>query len=330
MRFLIAHNFSTEEPVTQETIQIAIGATYGFLLGGVAGGLGYWWAIRLTPIHPPSPILNYKNRTALLSGLTGLLLAGFVVAMLEGDCQATAMVRPNPFWQVGRLFYHGILLWLLVVATITDLRDYLIPDEITLTGILIGVAGATVSGDLQMMHLWIDWNQEIPGVQGAYIPEWIKNHHHWHGLAWSVAGMATGAGLTWIVRVTSALILGRQALGFGDVTLMAMIGSFLGWQPTVCVFVLAPLCGIVLALATWVFTGRSFVPYGPYLAAAAVLVMFTWRWIWPPLKWTFGDWQSLALLAGISLTALLILLGVLRFYWSIPVKSTRQRDESSQ
>lgn len=316
--------------MTAETIHIAIIAACGFLLGGAAGGLGYWWAIRLTPITPPSPIVDSQSGMPLIAGLTGVLFAGFTLAMFVGDCQATTMVRPEPFWQVGRIFYQGILLWLLIVATITDLREYLIPDQITLTGIFVGVVGATVSGDLQMMHLWIDWNQEIPGVQGAYIPEWIKNHHHWHGLAWSLTGMVTGAGLTWIVRTTSALILGRQALGFGDVTLMAMIGSFLGWQPTVCVFVLAPLCGIVLALFTWIFTGRSFVPYGPYLAAAAVLVMFSWRWIWPPLRWTFGDWQSLALLAGISLTALLVLLGVLRFYWSIPVKSTRRDEESPQ
>lgn len=314
--------------MTEETIRIAIGAALGVLLGTFAGALGYRWAIRLTPTDPPAPVP--KNRMVLIAGLTGLLFAGFVVAMLAGECQATPMVRPTPFWKTGRIFYLGILLWLLVVATITDLRDYLIPDQITLTGIALAVAGATVSGDLQMMHLWIDWNQEIPGIKGAYIPEWIKNHQHLHGLAWSLTGMATGAGLTWIVRVSSALILGRQALGFGDVTLMAMIGSFLGWQPTVCVFVLAPLCGIVLALLTWIFTGRSFVPYGPYLAAAAVLVMFTWRWIWFPLKWTFGDWQSLALLAGISLAALILLLGVLRLYWSIPVKSPRRREETSQ
>jgi len=294
------------------------------LVGVLAGGLGYRWAVALTPLPSPEPDKPRTRPLGIVAILVGALLTAFVLAMLEGNCQATPMVRPAPFWQTGRVIYHGILIWLLVVATIADLRDYVIPDQITLTGILVGVAGAAASGDLQMMHLWIDWNQEIPNVQGAYIPEWIKNHHHWHGLAWSLAGLTTGAGLTWIVRAASTFILGRQALGFGDVTLMAMIGSFLGWQATVCVFVLAPLCGIVLALFTWILSGRSFVPYGPYLAAATCLVLFSWRWLWPPLKWTFGDWQSLAILAAVSVTALVVLLGVLRFYWSIPVKSTRR------
>ena len=58
-----------------------------------------------------------------------------------------------------------------------------------------------------MAHLWVDWNEEIPQIQGPYIPEWIKRHEHWHGLGWSTAGACVGAGLTAVVRkvATSAL-----------------------------------------------------------------------------------------------------------------------------
>jgi leader peptidase (prepilin peptidase)/N-methyltransferase len=292
------------------------------ILGAIAGGLAYCWAVKLTPL-PESNAPRWRQ--LVLAGIVGgLLIGGFTLAMLLFDCQKAEKVQPDPFWQYGRIAYHGILIWLLIAATITDLRDYVIPDQITIPGMALGILTATISGDLQMMHLWIDWNQADLFIDGAYIPDWIKNHHHLHGLAWSLAGLTAGAGLTWIVRWTSAMILGRQALGFGDVTLMAMIGSFIGWQPVVCVFLLAPICGIVLAILTWICTGRGFVPYGPCLAVATVMVLFTWRWIWEPLKETFGDGRSLAILGTAALVSLVVLLGILRFYWSIPVQSSRR------
>ena len=308
--------------MTDYLTEIAIWAAAAFLIGGIAGAMMQRWAVRLTPLNEPAPSLAFWNRPWPVAILSGSLTAALVVAMLSFHCQQTPMVRPDPLWRYGRAIYHSLLLWWLIAMTVTDLRDYVIPDEITWSGAVIGVFGATASGDLQMMHIWIDWNAEVPGLRGPDFPAWIAEHHHLHGLAWSLAGLATGAGLTWIVRWMSAAILGRQALGFGDVTLMAMIGSFLGWQPTVCVFLLAPLCGMILALATWIFTGRNFVPYGPYLGAGALVVLFTWRWIWEELKWTFGDWQSLAILGSAGVGALVLLLTILRFYWSIPIEKS--------
>ncbi len=172
--------------------------------------------------------------------VTGFLFAGYVIAYLHFHCQELAEVRPDDVWLYGRIIYQLILISLLVAATATDLRDFVIPDQITLPGALIGVAGATLSGQLQMVHVWVDWNQEIPGIAGPFIPDWLDPHRHLHGLVWSVAGAVCGAGLTWLVRFCSSRILGREALGLGDVTLMGLIGTYLGWQPTVFVFLIAP------------------------------------------------------------------------------------------
>ncbi len=315
--------------VLGEWEELTIWVVGGFLLGGIAGGLAQHWAAKLTPLdHLETSLTSFRGKTWITAGLTAALTTFFVIAMLHFHCQQTTIVRPDPIWRLGRVGYHGILIWFLVAATITDLRDYVIPDQITIPGTLVGVIGAVSAGDLQMMHLWVDWNAAIPGMRGPDFPAWIAEHHHLHGLAWSLAGLGMGAGVTYLVRWASALILGREALGFGDVTLMAMIGSFLGWQATLCVFLLAPLCGIFVALASWIFTGRSFVPYGPYLGLAALIVMFSWRWLWEPLKWTFGDWQSLAILGAIAIAALVVMLGVLRMYWSIPVESHRRSSQT--
>jgi leader peptidase (prepilin peptidase)/N-methyltransferase len=181
---------------------------------------------------------------------------------------------------------------------------------------IFGGFAAMISGQLQMEHVWVDWNQEIPGIAGPFIPAWLDAHRHWHGLAWSVAGVLAGAGLTSFVRGLSGLILRREALGLGDVTLMAMIGSFLGWQPTVFVFVLAPLCGLVCTIPLRLLTKRAYLPYGPFLAAATIAVLFSWRWLWESTRLVFGHPLSLALLSAAAAVSLIVLLWLLRLYQS--------------
>lgn len=268
----------------------------------------------------------------LLPIATALLFAIYAYALLIAESQFLAWsgaahpiieVRPDEIWMWGRLPYHLILITLLIAATATDLRDYVIPDQIVIPGAILGVLLATISGDLQIMHLWVDWAHEQPGLSGPYIPQWIKDYHHLHGLAWSLAGLVTGAGITWVLRFLSGLLLGQPAMGFGDVTLMAMIGSFLGWQPVIFVILFAPACAIVFGLIIRIFSGRNYFAFGPYLAMGTLVVLLTWRWVWPNTHDIFGHWQSLALLFGISTGTLVLLLGGLRVFRAIPVSRTK-------
>jgi leader peptidase (prepilin peptidase)/N-methyltransferase len=304
-----------------------------FVLGAVVGRVANLWSIALTrPAATQSETTRelafggsksiartFGLRGGVIEAATGLLFAGYVTAYVHYHCQDLAEVRPDEFWLYGRILYQLILISLLVAATATDLRDFVIPDQITLPGTLLGIAGATCAGQLQMVHLWVDWNQEIPGIAGPYLPEWLDPHQHWHGLAWSLAGGLCGAGLTWFVRFCSSRILGREALGLGDVTLMAMIGTFLGWQPTVFVFLIAPLCGLALILPIRLFWKRGYVPYGPFLAGASIVVLLSWKWLWLSSRLVFGDPRSLAFLGTGALVTFVALLFSLRLYRGSPV-----------
>jgi leader peptidase (prepilin peptidase) / N-methyltransferase len=316
-----------------------------FVVGAIAGGLANLWAIALTPSRAPATALNDnqvrsspwyqllpiagcffslgKNRFRGVfigwRGLavdiaTGVLFAAYGLAAVRMQCQQVAEVRPDDFWKSARVVSHLLLITLLVAATVTDLRDYVIPDSITVPGTIFGLAAAVISGQLQMEHVWVDWNQEVPGITGPYIPGWLDAHRHWHGFAWSLAGGLVGAGLCAFVRGVSGLILRREALGLGDVTLLAMIGTFIGWQPTVFVFVLAPLCGLVCTVPLRLVSRKAYLPYGPFLAAATIVVLFSWRWLWPATRLVFGHPLSLALLSGGAALALTILLVILRVY----------------
>jgi len=257
----------------------------------------------------------------------GLAFAVYVIAVAKFDSQRTPEVTPDPLWIYGRIVSHFILLWLLITATATDFRDYVIPDAITIPGMIAGILIATGSGDTQIIHLWVDWNQSIPQLRGPFIPDWIQGHRHFHGLAWSAAGLVAGGGLTWLARIISGVMLGQEALGFGDVTLMAMAGSFIGWQPIVFAFLLAPFCGMLVGATAKLLFNTPYVPYGPYLAAAVYFVMIGWQWLWlfepaPEIsvRRLFGDWQGLLILTGIAVGALCLLLGFLRLYRMIPGK----------
>lgn len=288
---------------------------------------------------------------SIWSGLAaGLLCAILTWLMLAWKCQETPIVRPSLIWWHWRTGYHCLLVVLMVAATATDFRAYLIPDGITCAGLFLGVTLACASGDLQMEHLWVDWNQEIPQLREAYVPQWIARHPHWHGLAWSLAGAVVAAGGTWSIRALSSLAMGRESMGLGDVTLMGMIGSFLGWQPVVFVLLMAPLCALAAAVLTLaaqamlraVFStpqfaaNRPYLPYGPFLCLATYMVLCSWRrlWMWElplgnatgpfSIRRLFGDWQSLAIIGGAILGGLVVLLTLRRAYQKIPVTRRRQ------
>ena len=245
--------------------------------------------------------------------------------LLQHGCQTVTEVRPSAdLWQ-NRLPYHLVFVFMLTTITVTDLLDYVIPDSIVVLGVLIAVFFATFTGELQLIHVWVDWDYDFVKLYGPYLPEWMKNHQHLHGLVWSLSGLLTGAGLMWAARIAAHVILGMPAIGLGDVTLMAMIGAFMGWQPSLCVLAIAPLVGLVLGLGGRIVTGRSFVAFGPYLCIAAYIVLCTWRMLWEgiQLKIIFSHWPTVAGMVAGSFVAFCLLLVGLRIFRAMPAELLR-------
>lgn len=110
----------------------------------------------------------------------------------------------------------------------------------------------------------------------------------WIGLLSALVGMAGSGGLVWLVRIIGRATLGREAMGFGDVTLMAMMGAFLGWQTCLVIFFLAPLAGLIVGLAMLILRQGREIPYGPFLCLAAAGTILWWAKVWgaiePPLE----------------------------------------------
>jgi len=119
----------------------------------------------------------------------------------------------------------------------------------------------------------------VVGLVGTFLC-WRGGDVHWASLNNAIWGMTGGLFVVWGVRIVARFALQREAMGFGDVTLLAMIGAFLGWQAALLTFVLAPFAGLLLTTAQFISTRKSDLAFGPYLSLAAIIVILGWPTIW--------------------------------------------------
>jgi leader peptidase (prepilin peptidase)/N-methyltransferase len=146
----------------------------------------------------------------------------------------------------------GVFVLAMLVLFFTDLDHKLLPDAITLPGFLIGVAVA-----------WIN--------------PFLRQESSWSGLWAALAGAALGAGVLWGIGALYSRLRGVEAMGMGDVKMMAMVGAFTG--PVGVLFTLfgASVLGAVIGLALIPLRGRSLqdtLPFGCFLAPMAVAALF--------------------------------------------------------
>ncbi len=217
----------------------------------------------------------------------------------------------SPEWFVIlRCACHLVLIEALLVATMIDFDLRIIPDGATLPAMFFAVIASTLIARIHLVPVWFQspnmeysfaplapvWMQ--PFMTGPAVPEWIQQFPHLHGFAVSIVGLIVGGGIVWIVRLIGFAVLRQEAMGFGDVILMAMVGAFLGWQPTVIAFFIAPACAIaVVAITTmWNLSQRLFgkvkpidnmIPYGPYLSLGTLITILFWQPIFESTRHVF-------------------------------------------
>jgi leader peptidase (prepilin peptidase)/N-methyltransferase len=207
----------------------------------------------------------------------------------------------SPEWWVHlRYAYHMVLIEALLVASLIDFKLKIIPDGCTLPAMAVGVVAALAIGRLNLVPVWFqdprvgreavhvlpDWMQWLSS-SGPRVPEWIAAWPHLHGLAASLAGLLAGGGIVWIVRAVGSSILKREAMGDGDVVLMAMVGSFIGWQPVIIAFFLAPVGALLYVIARMAFRWHEEIPYGPFLSLGTLATLLGWQTIWPAFERMF-------------------------------------------
>ncbi len=154
----------------------------------------------------------------------------------------------------------------LIVVTFIDLDHQIIPDLITLPGILIGLTLAPFFmyplTDALPFHL----GSLLPH-DGIYLTAFIN----------SFIGMIMGGAPLFLIGLIWEKLRHVEAMGGGDVKLMGMVGSFLGWKGALLTIMLGAVSGSVIGILLIVFKHHKMekvIPFGPFLAAGAVASAF--------------------------------------------------------
>lgn len=135
----------------------------------------------------------------------------------------------------------------------------------------------------------------------------------WESLLSSLFGIGLGGMLLWSFRLVAALVMGKEALGFGDVTLMAMVGGFVGWQVVWMAFFLSPFFAILFVIVLFLLTRDASTPFGPYLSMAVIYVIWDWAGIWNVASMFFLPPGLLIWFWAFLLVALALMLGLIEF-----------------
>lgn len=140
----------------------------------------------------------------------------------------------------------------LIIIGFIDIDTYLIPDVIVLPLIPLGLIFSTI------------------------FPQ-IHNMERFKSFLYSFTGILVGGGILLLLGIVGKIMFKKEAMGGGDVKLLAMIGSFLGWKNVLLSLFFASLVGTLISLILILFKKRSiedYVPFGPYLGIGAIISMF--------------------------------------------------------
>ena len=156
----------------------------------------------------------------------------------------------NYFGLGFKFFAYSLFICGLIVATFVDIAHRIIPDEISIGGIVLGFILSIVFPQLQneQMRLWA-------GFQ-------------------SLLGILIGGGIIYLTGVLGDFIFKKETMGGGDVKLLAMIGAFFGWKIALMTFFVAPFFGLIVGVIVLIRTKDHLIPYGPFLSLAAVVSVF--------------------------------------------------------
>ncbi len=164
------------------------------------------------------------------------------VELLTGVLSLLSFMKfgPTPLFFINTLLIHS-----LIVITFIDLDHQIIPDIISLPGIIIGFLFSFIPGGIT----WSD----------------------------SIIGILLGGGLFYGVALLFYLLFKKEGMGGGDIKLLAMLGAFLGWKSVPFVIFASALVGAIGGISFIIISKSKEsvpIPYGPYLAFAALIYLF--------------------------------------------------------
>ncbi len=161
-------------------------------------------------------------------------------------------------WRFGPAFSFFIVIYFIflstmVVITFIDIKHQIIPNGITFVGIPLAlIFGSTILPD--------------PFLRVDLL-----------GFKSSISGLLLGGGLYYGIAVLGTMVFRKEAMGGGDIKMMAMVGGVLGWKGVILTTFIGSFSGSIIGLFLIMIKGKEWgskIPFGPYLAFGAVITLF--------------------------------------------------------
>lgn len=189
------------------------------------------------------PLLSY----AFLKGRCGNCGIGIslrypAIELISGVLAALAAWRFGFSWEALAV---TVFLWALLTMTMIDIDHQLLPDQITLPLLWLGIT-------LNTAGMFVSLPDAVWGAIAGYLSLWLVFH-------------------------LFKLLTGKEGMGFGDFKLLAALGAWMGWQMLPLIIILSSLVGAVVGALILVLQrkGRGTpIPFGPYLAGAGAIAFF--------------------------------------------------------
>ncbi len=153
---------------------------------------------------------------------------------------ATALIWAFRVWRHGvslEALRGAAFATVLLGIAMTDARAYIIPDEFSLGGLALGILFGLAAG------------KQALGV--------------------ALLGAAVGFGMLWLIAIAGEWMFKQEAMGGGDIKMMAMVGAVLGWQGTLLTVFLGALIGSLIFVPLSLIGRKQLVPFGIFLAIGA-------------------------------------------------------------
>lgn len=148
-------------------------------------------------------------------------------------------------------------------------------------GLSITAAGYFLFCAALLVIIWIDIHHQIipdvislPGIVVGFLFSFFNSQLTWQS---SLIGLLIGGGILYAIAMLYFILRKQEGMGGGDIKLLAMIGAFLGWQSLLFVIFFSSLSGTVVGLAAMAKQqkgGATRIPFGPFLSIAALLYLF--------------------------------------------------------
>jgi leader peptidase (prepilin peptidase) / N-methyltransferase len=273
-----------------------IAFVYGIIVGSFLNVCIYRLPEEESIVKPPShcPKCNTKLKGVDLVPLFSFLLLGrkcrycgepiswryFTIELVTG------LVWVATYFKFGYsidFFAYVLFLSALIVAFVVDIEHFIIPDQVWIVGVVLGIGrdiAHLIAGDARLMHIALPFTDyEFPMLP-------------------SIAGIAVCGGIFYLIAYVSFYVFKPKneeeletyegAMGGGDVKLAGAIGAVLGVMPALASFLIAVLLGTLFGVTLVVVKSlaqkgklpwRTEIPFGPYMVVGCAAVMFFYEWM---------------------------------------------------